>query len=321
MNLNSFLLQYPLLIASGLLVGTSCCCFWLAQWQKRNLLFSSQLTLCKLVNEDFGSQEIILKSAGEKIKFPGRNVSSMEKVLLKSFISKRETLLRRLLQAGMPGMRALKVYYCLKLLFCLVGGLLAYFGQFGLSLIYPVVWASIMDIVSFSFVFSLFPFFLLGYLVRKRKDALEADVPDFLDLLVLCVGSGLTLEASLRKTVETISSLSPALADEMKTFLSELQILPDKSVAFSNLQNRTSSEGLKYLFLALRQSEIYGTSILSTLRTVAKEHRKSRLLSLENRAAHLPVLLSFPLIICLLPPVIAISAGPGFIIMLRSFGS
>ncbi|MEH6548322.1 MAG: hypothetical protein V7701_17935, partial [Sneathiella sp.] len=74
------------------------------------------------------------------------------------------------------------------------------------------------------------------------------------------------------------------------------------------------------LFAALNQSEIYGTSVTASLRSVAIDNRKRQMIELENNSARLPVLLSLPLILFILPPVIAITAGPGFVLMLRSIG-
>jgi tight adherence protein C len=318
---DTVLWQGALPIFCGLLVAAGYYFFWLAQREKHISLISSRLTTRKLPGEKDGGQVGILRPTDQMRTGHNTRKSSIGKIIIQPIILHEEMLSRQLIQAGLRDFRAKPIYYYIKIICCLIGGLFGYFGEFGLSSVFPGPWIIIVDIVSFSFAIGLLPFFVLSYLIQKRKRALEEIVPDLVDLLVLCMGAGLTLEASLRKTVQTISGLSPVLADEMKTFLSELQILPDKSTAFINLQNRTSSESLKYLLPSLRQSEIYGTSIMSTLRMVAKEHRKAKLHSLDSRAARLPVLLSFPLIICILPPVVVISVGPGFIMMLKSFGS
>ncbi|MEH6475788.1 MAG: type II secretion system F family protein [Sneathiella sp.] len=235
-------------------------------------------------------------------------------------LPKRKFLIGEIAQAGFTGLSAEPLFYFYTLSAGSIGGVLGLNMSFGLSLFFVGFWAAIFDTLFLTMVFSMLPFMVLRILVRKRREELELHVPDVIDLLVLCVGTGLTLEASLRKTTEAIANLSPMLSSEMKTMLNELRILPDKSSAFENLQNRTSSEGLRYLFAALNQSEIYGTSITASLRSVAIDNRKRKMIELENTSARLPVLLSLPLILFILPPVIAISAGPGFVLMLRSIG-
>ena len=135
-------------------------------------------------------------------------------------------------------------------------------------------------------------------------------MPDMIDLLILCVEAGLTLETALVRTIEGLEPFAPEVAAEMKITLSELRILPDKSMALTNLADRTASKSLKYLVLSLRQAERYGTM----------ENRKMAILELENNASRMPALLSVPLILFILPPVVAISAGPGFALMMRTIG-
>ncbi|USG63041.1 type II secretion system F family protein [Sneathiella marina] len=237
------------------------------------------------------------------------------------FYSGREYLERQMAQAGFTGSSAISLFYTCMILTGMAGGILALNLKIGLRLLNTGTGAIFFDVVFYASTFSIIPVLILRLLVRKRREELEMHVPDLIDLLVLCVGTGLTLEASLRKVAEVMGTLSPVLSKEMKTMLNELKVLPDKSSAFINLQNRTSSDGLKYLFMALYQSEIYGTSVAIALRSVAADNRKRRMISVETTAARLPVLLSLPLMIFILPPVIALSAGPGFILMLRVIGN
>jgi tight adherence protein C len=167
---------------------------------------------------------------------------------------------------------------------------------------------------------SLAPPLLLRHLIQHRRQQIEGSVSDFIDLLVLCVEAGLTLEVALTRALAGLEKYAPALCEEMGITLHELRVLPDRNAAFVNLQQRTTSESLKYLVLALRQSEKYGTSISDALKAVAAENRKHGMLQLEAKAARMPALLSFPLIAFILPPVVALSAGPGFVLMMRTMG-
>ena len=167
---------------------------------------------------------------------------------------------------------------------------------------------------------SFLPHFLLRYQIRQRQRKIERAMPDMVDLLVLCVEAGLTLEVAIARAIDGLEPFAPEIALELKITLSELRILPDKSMALTNLERRTASKSLKYFVLSLRQSERYGTSIAGALKVVARENRKHVILELENNAARMPALLSIPLILFILPPVVALSAGPGFALMMRSIG-
>lgn len=309
-------------VCSFFLFATGIFLLWMAQRQKKFLELDLRLALCMSV-DDLGCAETkFLMSTLIPPNDLKLHPSAEDKQSLFSWISLgRKLLIRQIAQAGFTKSSAESLFCFCTILAGMTGGFLAVILEFGLSVFYVDIWAILFDIVFYAAVFSIFPFLVLGFLVRRRREELELHVPDLIDLLVLCVGTGLTLEASLRKTTKAMANLSPLLSSEMKTMLNDLRILPDKSTAFENLQNRTSSEGLKYLFMALYQSEAYGTSVTAALRSVAVDNRKRRMISLENTAARLPVLLSLPLIVFILPPVIAISAGPGFILMLRAIGN
>jgi len=164
------------------------------------------------------------------------------------------------------------------------------------------------------------PKFLTGWKRKRYKDEIERAVPDFLDLLVLSVDSGLSFDAGLAQCRKFSAVFSKALDKELVQLAAELTILPSRRQALESLVLRTGSETLGYLTIALNQGEKYGTPIRASLRTVAKESRRKRLVAIERNGARLPVILSLPLMLLILPPVIAISAGPGFISLLRSIG-
>ncbi|MCG8494387.1 MAG: type II secretion system F family protein [Sneathiellales bacterium] len=155
---------------------------------------------------------------------------------------------------------------------------------------------------------------------KRYKEDIERAVPDFLDLLVLSVDSGMTFDAGLAQCRKFSAVFSKALDKELEQLAAELRILPSRRQALESLVARTGSETLDYLTIALNQGEKYGTPIRSSLRTVAKESRRKRLIAIERKGSRLPVLLSIPLMLLILPPVVAISAGPGFISLLRSIG-
>ncbi|MEP3246597.1 MAG: type II secretion system F family protein [Sneathiella sp.] len=164
------------------------------------------------------------------------------------------------------------------------------------------------------------PRYLTHFLKTKRQKKIEGVVPDVIDLLVLSVEAGMTFDAALLQTRRHIADYSKEMFEELEILVAELAVLPERRQAFANLVSRTGSETLRYLSIALQQGEKYGTPISASLKTVAMDSRKRVFLDLEKKAARLPVWLSLPLMLCILPPVVALSVGPGFVSLLRSIG-
>lgn len=155
---------------------------------------------------------------------------------------------------------------------------------------------------------------------QKRRDLMERSAPDVIDFLLLSIEAGMTLDHSLSEARVSLSTYAQDIAKELDQLSEELLVLPDRNVALENLVQRTGSETFRYLSVALSQGEKYGTPLVASLRLVVQESRKKNLSNLEQRAAKLPVLLSIPLMLFILPPVIVVSAGPGFVALMRSFG-
>ncbi len=164
------------------------------------------------------------------------------------------------------------------------------------------------------------PRYLAHLLKTKKQQKIEDVVPDVIDLLVLSVEAGMTFDAALLQTRRHIAEYSTEMFEELEILVAELAVLPERRQAFANLVSRTGSETLRYLSIALQQGEKYGTPVSASLKTVAIDSRKRVFLDLEKKAARLPVWLSLPLMLCILPPVVALSVGPGFVSLLRSIG-
>ncbi|PHR00304.1 MAG: hypothetical protein COB29_15940 [Sulfitobacter sp.] len=167
---------------------------------------------------------------------------------------------------------------------------------------------------------SYLPEMLVRRIVRHRQKQIEQVAPDVVDLLLLSVEAGMTFDNALSETKSSIALYEKKISRELDRLSDELIVLPNRSDAFNNLVLRTGSETLRYLSVALSQGEKYGTPIAASLRVVAKESRKRNLSDLEKRSNSLPVLMSLPLMLLILPPVIVVSAGPGFVALMRSLG-
>jgi len=147
-------------------------------------------------------------------------------------------------------------------------------------------------------------------LISKRHTSLRRSWPDALDLLLICVESGMSSEAAFRKVAEEIGSQSKELAEEMSLTTAELAYLSDRRQAYENLGTRTGMDSIKATVIGLIQSEKYGTSLGQTLRVLAKESRDFRMSAAEKKAASLPPKLTVPMILFFLPVLFAVIATP-----------
>jgi tight adherence protein C len=149
--------------------------------------------------------------------------------------------------------------------------------------------------------------------ISRRQLSIKRAFPDALDLLLICVESGISIEAAFRKVSEEIGSQSIALAEEFILTTAELSYLPDRRQAYENLAQRTGLEGVKAVCLALQQSERYGTPLATTLRVMSQENRDMRMSEAEKKAAGLPPKLTVPMIVFFLPVLFVVILGPAAI--------
>lgn len=149
--------------------------------------------------------------------------------------------------------------------------------------------------------------------IQKRQLSIRRAFPDALDLLLICVESGMSIEAALRKVSQEIGAQSIPLAEELTLTTAELSYLPDRKQAYENLAKRTGLEGVKSVCLALQQSERYGTPMANALRVMAQENRDMRMAEAEKRAAALPPKLTVPMIVFFLPVLFIVILGPAAI--------
>lgn len=157
------------------------------------------------------------------------------------------------------------------------------------------------------------PIIYVNNALQKRQLSIKRAFPDSLDLLLICVESGMSIEMAFRKVAEEIGVQSVPLAEEFSLTVAELSFLQDRRQAYENLTNRTGLEGVKSVCLALIQAERYGTPLGTTLRVLAQENRDMRMNEAEKKAAALPPKLTVPMIIFFLPVLFAIIMAPAII--------
>ena len=157
------------------------------------------------------------------------------------------------------------------------------------------------------------PMLFLKNAIGKRQLQIKRAFPDALDLLLICIESGMSIEAAFRKVSSEIVTQSIALSEEFTLTTAELSYLQDRKVAYENLAKRTGLEGVKSVCLALQQSERYGTPLGQSLRVMAQENRDMRMTEAEKKAAALPPKLTVPMILFFLPVLFVVILGPTYI--------
>ena len=157
------------------------------------------------------------------------------------------------------------------------------------------------------------PMLFLKNRITKRQLQIKRAFPDALDLLLICIESGMSIEAAFRKVSAEIVTQSIALSEEFTLTTAELSYLQDRKVAYENLAKRTGLEGVKSVCLALQQSERYGTPLGQSLRVMAQENRDMRMTEAEKKAAGLPPKLTVPMILFFLPVLFVVILGPTYI--------
>jgi tight adherence protein C len=155
---------------------------------------------------------------------------------------------------------------------------------------------------------------------QRRQKILLRSFPEVMDLLLVCIESGLGLDASLARVGNEMKNLHPVAAYEIDRTRLELNLLSDRSLALENLAERTQIIPYKALVSALVQTEKFGTSLVDTLRVLSDDLRTTRLLNAENRAARIPVFITIPLIFCILPAFIIIILGPPVVKVINQGG-
>lgn len=149
--------------------------------------------------------------------------------------------------------------------------------------------------------------------IGKRQKAIRRAWPDALDLLLICVESGMSIEAALLKVSNEIGSQSVELAEELSLTTAEMSYLQDRRKAYENLGARTGLESVRSVVTSLIQAERYGTPLGQSLRVLAQDSRDERMAEAEKKAAGLPPKLTVPMIIFFLPVLFAVIMGPAII--------
>jgi tight adherence protein C len=165
----------------------------------------------------------------------------------------------------------------------------------------------------------MLPDILLGRRRRRRLIAIEGGLPDALDLLVICVDAGLAFQPALERVTREIAPVHPDVADELGITVNALRISPDYRAVLLDMGARLEVEFLRRLAATLAQSLQIGAPLSRALRQLAQELRREQMVRVEARAARLPVLLTIPMVIFIMPTVLIVVGGPAIIQILKAF--
>ena len=224
----------------------------------------------------------------------------------------------QLAQAGWRSRDALVIFYGLRVAMPFVGAL----GGLG-AIIALMPEASglnkLMAVLICGIVCGLLPVLGLRQAVKSRQTRLRRQLPDGLDLLVICAEAGLSLDAAFTRVARELGLSAPDLADELGLTSVELGFLPNRRQALMNLSRRTGLPQIRGVVNTLVQTERYGTPLAHSLRVLSSEFRDERMMKAEEKAARLPAMLTVPMIMFILPTLFMVMVGPAVIQIMEIF--
>jgi tight adherence protein C len=241
----------------------------------------------------------------------GSLMESVENLMPKSD-KEVSIVLQRLTRAGYRNESAVKVFYGCKVVTPILLSaiaLLSGLASFGPFFVYLMTLG-----VGF-----LAPDFWLGKKIKKRQKKITRGLPDVLDLLVICMEAGLSLDQATARTAQELSKSQPELCDELNIVVLEQHAGRGRSDAWKNMAERTCVESVRNLVSMLVQTEQFGTSIAKVLRVHSDSLRVQRVQMIEEMASKTSVKLVFPLVLFIFPALFLVTLGPAAIVMVESF--
>jgi tight adherence protein C len=215
-----------------------------------------------------------------------------------------------LAQAGYRGPRPMTIFYfCRFAMPFVIAGVVAVY-VYGMNVGHLAPQMKMIS-VTFGLAAGFYgPNIYLKNRAQKRRESIVGAFPDALDLLLICVEAGMSIEAAIQKVAEEIGASSIELAEELSLLTAELSYLPERRMAYEGLARRTNHPGIKAVAVAMIQAERYGTPLGAALRVMAKENRELRIAAAEKKAAQLPAKLTVPMILFFLPVLFVVILGP-----------
>ncbi len=282
--------------------------------------FNSRMKTVAVERDKIRARERVRLQQQTSVTLRPRPKSYMQKLVdrfnLKKALSDDATA-NRLKMAGYRGQAPMVAFLFARFVAPIIMFVLALFYMFAIM---PASQPAGLKL-SFAVLVALVGFYLpnifISNKIQKRQLSIRRAWPDALDLMLICVESGMSIEASFRKVSEEIGSQSVPLAEELTLATAELSYLEDRRQAYENIATRTGLDGVKAVSTALIQAERYGTPLAQSLRVMADENREMRMSEAEKKAAGLPPKLTVPMIVFFLPVLFAVIMGPAIIQIMR----
>jgi tight adherence protein C len=247
---------------------------------------------------------------------PQGTLAQLVKALNLRQLFEAETSRQQLRQAGMRSEKHLVTYLACRLLTPILLGLIVFIYSstvFADRIPAPArLGTTFLGIV----VGYYLPLVFLKNIMHRRQESIQRAWSDALDLLLICVESGMSIEPAMQRVAREIGNQSVPLAEELVLTNAELSYLGDRRKAFENLGKRTGLPTVKSVMTSLIQSERYGTPLGQALRVLAQENRDQRMQSAEKKAAALPPKLTVPMVLFFLPVIFVVILGPAILMVL-----
>jgi tight adherence protein C len=307
----------PMILVAGavFLVFASAAGMMLLHQMRVDRVFASRVALAhgEKPNEDARSEGLPLR------EWLTHLVSLLGKAILRSGLlpsRSRAELERTLATSGFHGQNGLALFIGIKILLLVGLPLFTVLALDGVDIsdrtriIIPAI-AAVLGLMA--------PDWVVGNRRKRAMAQLEAGLPDALDMMVICAQAGLGLGAAIIRVGTELRHSRPEIAREFMMTADDLQIMSDSRAALTNLGARTGLDSIKRLVTALIQTVVYGTPLSEALRMLSAEMRQEMLTRFEARAARLPVLLTLPTVMFILPCVFLIVGGPAAIQIIHAF--
>lgn len=233
----------------------------------------------------------------------------VEKLNLKTLLEDPKVA-EKLAMAGYRGPKPISTFYFFRFASPFILGAIAVLYMFVLNIVDLKLNMKLLITVG-AFVAGYYaPNIYISNRAQKRRESIVSAFPDALDLLLISVEAGMSIEAALQRVSGELGPTSIELAEELSLLVAELSYLPERRLAYEGLAKRTNHPGVKAVCTAMIQAEKYGTPLGTALRVMAKENREMRLSAAEKKAAALPAQLTVPMIIFFLPVLFLVILGP-----------
>lgn len=263
----------------------------------------------RTITSDRGA--VLVKQSGQLVDSMTPAVQRMAKFIPKS-PKEMSRVQRRLALAGYHGMTPALLFTATEFLLPVVlGGAALLFGPAGVA---RLIVAAFCAAVGY-----MIPGFVLQRQIGQRKKIIQNGLPDALDLFIVCIEAGSSLDQAIVKTSQDLDVPYPPLAEELRMITTEMRAGKPRLEAFKNFATRSGVDDVRALVSMLVQSDRFGTSIAQALRTHADTARTKRRQRAEERAGKIGVKLVFPLVFCLFPAFYVVTLGPGAVQFYRFF--